>query len=92
MDPKVLLIYTGGTIGMVRAQKNKALQPFDFHSLLKNIPELGLLDCLINTISFNNPIDSSNMDPSHWVKIAEIIESHYDTHDGFVVLHVSSIN
>ena len=89
MDPKVLLIYTGGTIGMVRAQKNKALQPFDFQSLLKNIPELGLLDCLINTISFNNPIDSSNMDPSHWVKIAEIIESHYDTHDGFVVLHGS---
>ena len=89
MDPKVLLIYTGGTIGMVRAQKNKALHPFDFQSLLKNIPELGLINCLINTISFNNPIDSSNMDPSHWVKIAEIIESHYDTHDGFVVLHGS---
>tara|TARA_B100001287_G_scaffold266214_1_gene259898 strand:- start:107 stop:1126 length:1020 start_codon:yes stop_codon:yes gene_type:complete len=89
MDPKVLIIYTGGTIGMVRAQKSKALYPFDFQSLLKNIPELALINCFINTISFNNPIDSSNMDPNHWVKIAEIIESHYHTHDGFVVLHGS---
>jgi L-asparaginase len=64
MHPKILLIYTGGTIGMVKAADKEILQPFDFDSLLKNIPELKLLQCEIETVSFDDPIDSSNTTPS----------------------------
>jgi len=62
---------------------------FDFNNLLIKIPELQLLDCNIETISFHEPIDSSNMDPKRWVQIAEMIEHNYETYDGFVVLHGS---
>ena len=57
MHPKILLIYTGGTIGMVKAADKAILQPFDFDSLLKNIPELKLLQCEIETISFDDYVD-----------------------------------
>ncbi len=86
---KILLIYTGGTIGMVKDYESGSLKPFDFKKLVKNIPELGQLDCHIDSISFENPIDSSNMNPDYWTAIAEQIESHYESHDGFVVLHGS---
>ena len=89
MKPNILLIYTGGTIGMIKDPKTGVLKAFDFKNLLKKIPELHLLDCHIDTISFKKPIDSSNMNPGYWVQIAEIIESHYETFDGFVVLHGS---
>jgi L-asparaginase len=89
MQIKILLIYTGGTIGMMKAPNSESLQAFDFQNLLKNIPELQLLNCDIDTISFKNPLDSSNMNPAHWVTLVEIIEKHYDTHHGFVVLHGS---
>lgn len=85
----ILLIYTGGTIGMVKDVKTGSLNVFNFKNLLKQIPELELLDCNIETVSFENPIDSSNMTPEYWVKIAELIESNYDVYDGFVVLHGS---
>ena len=85
----ILIIYTGGTIGMVKDYNSGVLKAFDFNKLVKNIPELGQLDCTINSVSFKNPIDSSNMNPSHWVEIATIIEKHYSTCDGFVVLHGS---
>jgi L-asparaginase len=85
----ILLIYTGGTIGMVKDPKTGVLRAFDFKNLLKRIPEIQLLDCKIDTISFKNPIDSSNMNPKYWVQIAEIIESNYNMFDGFVVLHGS---
>lgn len=87
--PKILLIYTGGTIGMVKDIETGALHAFNFNNLLKQIPELKLLDCKIETISFESPIDSSNMNPEHWVQIADIIESYYNNFDGFVVLHGS---
>ena len=87
--PNILLIYTGGTIGMVKDFKTGSLRAFDFNNLLKRIPELNLLDCNIDTVSFEEPIDSSNMNPKYWVQIAEIIESNYNTFDGFVVLHGS---
>ncbi|WP_298901506.1 asparaginase [uncultured Psychroserpens sp.] len=87
--PNILLVYTGGTIGMIKNAETGALKAFDFKNLLKNIPELKLLDCDIETLSFNEPIDSSNMSPKYWIQIAEIIESHYDRFDGFVVLHGS---
>lgn len=87
--PNILLIYTGGTIGMVKDTDTGALVAFNFNKLLKNIPELKLLDCNIATISFENPIDSSNMNIEGWVKIADIIEKNYIEYDGFVVLHGS---
>ncbi len=84
--PNILLIYTGGTIGMVKDYKTNVLKTFNFNHLTEKIPELNLLDCNIQTISFKEPIDSSNMSPKYWVKIAEIIEKYYDNTDGFVVL------
>ena len=87
--PNILLIYTGGTIGMVKDSETGVLHSFDFNNLLINIPELKLLDCTIQTISFEEPIDSSNINPNYWIQIAEIIDSNYDTCDGFVVLHGS---
>jgi L-asparaginase len=87
--PNILLIYTGGTIGMIKDHKTGVLRAFDFKNLLKRIPELQLLDCKIDTISFKTPIDSSNMNPEYWIQIAEIIETNYENFDGFVVLHGS---
>lgn len=87
--PKILLIYTGGTIGMVKDFETGALKAFDFNELLSRIPELHLLDCQIETISFDIPIDSSNMNISNWQKMANIIEENYSKFDGFVVLHGS---
>jgi len=84
--PNILLIYTGGTIGMIKDYKTNALKAFDFDQIKKKIPELNLLECIIHTVSFENPIDSSNMSPYFWVKIAKIIENHYEETDGFVVL------
>ncbi len=82
----ILLIYTGGTIGMVKDYKTNSLLPFDFSNLRKRIPELNLLDCNIKTITFKTAIDSSNMNPKYWIDIVTIIEEHYDKCDGFVVL------
>jgi L-asparaginase len=87
--PNILLIYTGGTIGMVKDTDTGALVAFNFNKLLKNIPELKLLDCHIATISFETPIDSSNMNIDGWVKMAKMIEENYVQYDGFVVLHGS---
>jgi L-asparaginase len=86
---KILLIYTGGTIGMMKDFETGALKAFNFSKLSQKIPELKQLDCEIETISFENPIDSSNMNPEKWVKMATIIETNYDAFDGFVVLHGS---
>ena len=86
---KILLIYTGGTIGMKKDFQTGALKAFNFSKLLQRVPELKLLDCEIETISFDNPIDSSNMNPENWVQIATIIEDNYESFDGFVVLHGS---
>ena len=74
---------------MVKDYNTGALKAFDFKKLIKNIPELGQLDCNISSISFDTPIDSSNMNVENWVAMASIIEDHYDSYDGFVVLHGS---
>jgi len=87
--PNILLIYTGGTIGMVKDFETNTLRAFNFDNLLIRIPEIRQLDCNISTYSFTEPIDSSNMSPKYWLQIAEIIEKNYDTVDGFVVLHGS---
>lgn len=74
---------------MVKDFETGVLKAFNFKKLLENIPELKLLDCNIESISFETPIDSSNMEPSKWVKIASIVEQNYTAFDGFVILHGS---
>ncbi|UQD55780.1 asparaginase [Flavobacterium sp. K5-23] len=86
---KILLIYTGGTIGMRKDFNTGALKAFNFSKLLQRVPELKQLDCEIETFTFDNPIDSSNMNPQEWANIATIIEDKYNAFDGFVVLHGS---
>lgn len=88
-QPNILLIYTGGTIGMIKDFETGALRAFDFDKLLERIPELSHLDCDIETITFETPIDSSDMNPKYWIEMASIIEDNYDAFDGFVVLHGS---
>ena len=75
--PNILLIYTGGTIGMVKDYKTNALRAFDFSQIIKKIPELQQLNCSIETISFDDPIDSSNMNTQYYIDIVEIIENNY---------------
>lgn len=84
--PKILLIYTGGTIGMVKETKDGPLKSFNFRGIRNKIPELKMLDCEIKTISFKKPIDSSNMTTKYWIRIVEIIENNYEQMDGFVIL------
>jgi len=89
LNKKVLLIYTGGTIGMAKDPISGALVPLNFDELSRAIPELKLLPCQIHSISFKEPIDSSDMNPEHWLELARMIHSNYDMYDGFVVLHGS---
>ena len=83
----VLLIYTGGTIGMVRNAETGALENFDFGHLLEQVPELKRFDCKISTYTFQPPIDSSDMGLEHWARLVHIIDENYALYDGFVVLH-----
>lgn len=84
---KVLLIYTGGTIGMNRNPRTGALEPFNFESLVNHVPELAQLSVEISSHQFSPPIDSSNMSPQLWIDLAHIISNNYNVYDGFVVLH-----
>ena len=84
---KVLLIYTGGTIGMITDPETGVLKPFDFSQITKQVPEIKLFDCEIEAVSFQEPIDSSNMTPEVWQNLVRIIEENYSKYDGFVILH-----
>ena len=84
---RVLLIYTGGTIGMGINPKTKALEPLDFNHLLQNIPEIKLLSTQIDVYQFAQPIDSSDMTPAFWVQLVDIIAARYAQYDGFIILH-----
>ncbi|HXB42279.1 MAG TPA: type I asparaginase [Bacteroidia bacterium] len=86
---KLLLIYTGGTIGMMQDVKSGTLKPFNFKHLTKQVPELSRFQLDLHSVSFKKPIDSSNMHPRIWVELAEIIEKNYNDYDGFVILHGS---
>ncbi len=86
---KILLIYTGGTIGMQKQAETDSLVPFDFANIQEHIPELKLIDKQIDAISFEKPIDSSNIRKEHWQKMADIINENYDDYAGFVILHGS---
>ena len=89
MKPSVLIIYTGGTIGMINDPLTGELKSFDFNLIDKHVPELNRLKVDMTTISFEKPIDSSNMQPENWVEIGKLIEENYSKFDGFVVLHGS---
>lgn len=86
-EGKVLLIYTGGTIGMGRNMKTGTLEPLDFNHLIKNMPEFNLIPVKVDVYQFNPAIDSSNMNPRLWAQLVRIISQNYDSYDGFVVLH-----
>lgn len=83
--PKLLVIYTGGTIGMI--ETSQGLQPFDFTHLMDNVPKLNELGYRIDSVQFKTPIDSSNMNPQYWGQIVKSIADNYEDYDGFVVLH-----
>lgn len=85
--PSVLLIYTGGTIGMIENPETGALENFNFDQLLQHVPELKRFNYRISSYQFDPPIDSSDMEPSLWAKIVKIINYNYDNFDGFVILH-----
>lgn len=84
---RILTIYTGGTIGMIENPVTHSLEPFDFDHLLQNVPKIKMLDFDIEHYEFPHPIDSSDMKPSDWTEIAQVIGDNYDGYDGFVVLH-----
>ncbi len=83
---RILLIYTGGTIGMGYRPHHKGLEPLDFNHLLEQLPELGAVEADIDVYQFQ-PIDSSDMTPTFWAQLVRIISKDYDKYDGFVVLH-----
>jgi len=87
MTPSLLIIYTGGTIGMIKNASTGALQPYNFEDIYKLMPVLRNFDYTLESVSFDPLIDSSNVTPSFWVKLATVIEENYEKYDGFVVLH-----
>lgn len=86
-NANILLIYTGGTIGMVENSITGSLEAFDFSHIKNHMPELHRLKFHIDTIVFHPAIDSSDVSPEHWRKLVHIIEDNYENHDGFVILH-----
>jgi len=85
--PAILLIYTGGTIGMINDPASGSLKPFDFNKIMMQVPEILNLGFHIESCNFDPAIDSSEVKPETWIRIAEIIEKRYQEFDGFVILH-----
>ena len=86
-NANVLLIYTGGTVGMVESSVTGVLEPFDFSHLRSNIPEMKKLNFNVDSYQFDPPIDSSDITIKVWHEMIKVIESHYNMYDGFVILH-----
>ncbi len=84
---RVLLIYTGGTIGMGHHAETDALEPLDFNHLVDSMPEFKLIKTEIDVYQFTPPIDSSDMSPEKWAQLVRIISRNYNDYDGFVILH-----
>lgn len=87
MKRKILLIYTGGTIGMKQDPETLHLKPFNFSQITEEVPELKKFGYIIDSYSFDPAIDSSDVKPEFWIELANLIEKNYDSYDGFVVLH-----
>lgn len=83
----ILIIYTGGTIGMIKDSVTGVLSPFDFDQILDEVPELKRFGFNLSTISFSPVIDSSNLNPEVWIKLVKLIKENYKKYDGFVILH-----
>lgn len=88
-DHRLLILYTGGTIGMIQAPGKQALIPFDFSNLIGQLPEITRFGCSIDYHSFEPPLDSSDMDAGNWAEIARVIAEKYGQYDSFIVLHGS---
>lgn len=84
---RILVIYTGGTIGMVKDKKSGALLPFDMSKIYEALPVLREFNCELDSYRFDPIIDSSNMKPEYWIGLVEVIEKNYKNYDGFIVLH-----
>ena len=87
VNSHLLLIYTGGTIGMIENLETGALEPFNFSHLRSNVPEMKRLNFHVDTYIFEPLIDSSEISPNQWREIVQVVKSHYDDYDGFVILH-----
>ncbi len=87
LKTSILIIYTGGTIGMIDDAETGSLVPFDFDHIMKQVPELNKFGYNLTTITFEKVVDSSDITPETWVHLAELIEKHYNDYDGFVILH-----
>lgn len=87
VETSVLLIYTGGTIGMIENAETGALENFNLEQLQKHVPELQRFNFRIDTYQFNPPMDSSDMNPEVWRQLVQVIAAHYDCYTGFVILH-----
>ncbi|MDR2954169.1 MAG: asparaginase [Prevotella sp.] len=87
VNAHILLIYTGGTIGMIENPKTGSLEPFDFAHLTSHLPELQRFRFQVDHIVFDPVFDSSEVTPEHWKRIVRTIEKHYNQYDGFVILH-----
>lgn len=83
----ILLIYTGGTIGMINHPVSQTLVPVDFNEISNQLPELRRFECNIDTYTFDPTIDSSNVNPEFWGKLVQLIKNQYEKYDGFVILH-----
>lgn len=86
-ETAILIIYTGGTIGMMRHPETGSLVPFNFNQILEEVPELAKFNFTLSTIAYEKPIDSSNIKPTFWESIVNTIKENYDKYDGFVILH-----
>lgn len=87
MKSSILIVYTGGTIGMVQDTESGLLKPFDVENVLEQIPQLRKIDADIDAVSTKNPKDSANMHPRDWQEIGQLIFDNYNDYSGFVVLH-----
>lgn len=87
MKRKVLIIYTGGTIGMEKDYETNSLRAFDFNHIFNIIPEMNLLECEVSVHQFSEPLDSSDVGPEEWKEIAQLIEKNHHLFDGFLILH-----
>ena len=84
---RILIIYTGGTIGMGKNVETGILEPLDFNHLVSSMPEFQLIKADIDVRKFDPPIDSSDMDPMRWAELVGLIANNYEEYDGFVILH-----
>ena len=90
MQPKdisILIIYTGGTIGMINDPETGTLKPFNFNNIAQEVPALKKFGYRLYSLAFDPPKDSSDISPETWVTLTKIIAKNYNNYDGFVVLH-----